>query len=229
MTLPEGAIFEDQPAGGVAIYDVTALLPKHKKRRYEERDAGGIVRVYNHHSGALGKSGYAGLLGSTRYGISDKEKMRTIRGKKRKYIQKGWPGQPYTFWYSFEPDRDEEGRIVIYRANFDATRSFHTGKDANGHGVGVAWQGNLTKQKPSDAQIEMAEAHYPWFLARYPLSDDRPFSYHAEAGDFGGKPKPTCPGPHVKQFVRDYRERMKSVGFDEDEVDPVGASKPGLV
>jgi hypothetical protein len=224
MGVPEGAVFEDQVAGGIALYDVSALLPVHKKKKYEERDVGGIVRIYNHHSGALGKSGYEGLLASTKYGIRDKKKKRKNGDE---YIQKGWPGQPYTFWYSFEPDYDDENRIVIYRANLDVTRSYHTGKDANGHGVGVAWQGNLTKVEPSAAQIEMAEAHFPWCLDRYGLTgaDYKPFSWHAEAGEFGGKTKKSCPGPHVTAFVQDYRSRLTTV-LHEPDAPPVTFPEP---
>jgi hypothetical protein len=203
-SVPEGAVFEVEIAGGVALYDVSNLLPKHAKLKYEKRDPAGIVRVYSHHSGALGRSGYAGLLASTKYGIRDTPK------------KKGWPGQPYTYWYAFEPDVDAEGRIVVYRCNLDATRSYHTGKDANGHGVGVAWQGNLTKQKPSDAQVEMAEAHFPWLHARHNLSQHKPFSFHAEAGEFGGKPKPTCPGPHVTAFVQEYRSKLTTIFFKDE-------------
>ncbi len=205
MTLPTGAIFEDELAGGVALYDVTDVLPRNKKRKYKTRETSGIIRVYNHHSGALGKDGFQGAANSARYRVKDRTKKLPNGSTK---LIRGWPGMPYTYWYCYEPDRDEDNRIVVYRCNADATRSYHTGKKANDHGVGNCWQGNLTVREPSNAQIEMAEAHFPWLMARHDLADDRPFSFHSEAGAFGGKKKPTCPGPHVTKWVSEYRDKL---------------------
>jgi hypothetical protein len=227
-SIPEGAIFEadlgnDEWGRAWALYDVSDILPVNPKGGYPDRpDGAEIIRVYNHHSGAKGKDGFAGLEASVKYSIRDKNRTKTIKsgpnkGDKREYVEKGWPGGPYTFWNCVKADKDAEGRRVIYRGNKDATRSYHTGKDANDHGVGLAWQGNLTTTKPSKDQLGGASVLFPYLHANHPLSDHKPFSWHAEAGEFGGKTKKTCPGPHVEEFVRDYRSRLTTVFFNETE------------
>lgn len=195
MALPDGAIFEAQVAGGIALYDVSHLLPAHPTLRYRRRDVDGIERVYTHHSGALGGSGFRGALGSARYVV-------TQRGRD------GWPGAAYHFWFAHKADRDDEGRLVIYRLQPDEKRSYHTGGVANDHGLGLCWQGNLSEKLPSADQIEMAEGFYPWLLETYALTVPDGFSFHAEASRFGGKDKASCPGPHVTAWVKRWREEM---------------------
>lgn len=238
--VPEGAIFEADLGGGWALYDVSDILPKNPKGGYPTREDGvgkkprylnrkrtksdiKIVRVYNHHSGAKGRDGYAGLLASVKYSIRDKKRERKNGNE---YIQKGWPGAPYTFWMCVEPDIDAEGRKVIYRCNKDEVRSYHTGNAANDHGLGLAWQGNLTTIEPSKDQYEGAERLFAYLHANHELAKRKPFSFHAEADEFGGKKKPTCPGPHVEAFVKDYRSRLTPVFFDDEETEPVVVKPP---
>ena len=61
----------------------------------------------------------------------------------------------------------------------------------------------------SPFQEELAEAFVPWALENYQLDvDNTPLSFHSEAGKFGGKSKPACPGPHVTRWIKEYREDM---------------------
>ena len=192
MNLPEGAILETMLAGGVALYDISHLLPTGK-RAYSKRSAKKIVRAYFHHSGALGASGFKGPYNSTKYVVDNR----------------GFRGAAYHFWFPYEECKDAEGNLVVFRLNKDETRSYHTGKKANTHGIGCCFQGNLSKIPMSANQEELAEAFVPWALEKYPLAlDNTPLSFHSESGKFGGKPKPSCPGPHVTKWLVDYRESM---------------------
>lgn len=179
-------IFEAQLAGGIALYDVSDVLPRHKAKNYRNRPVADIVRQYHHHSGALGLPGLPGAAGAARYRIR----------------KSGWPGHPYHFWLSYQADRDEQGRIVVYRCQPDAVLCYHTG-GLNGGGLGICWQGNLTKRPPSSDQIEAAEALIPWLIERYPGIG---ISWHSEAARWGGRSKPACPGPFVEDWLREYRE-----------------------
>lgn len=179
-------------AGGVALYDVSHLLPTGT-RKYTKRDPDDIVRAYFHHSGADGRGGFKGPYNSTKY-VVDKRNFR---------------GAAYHFWFPFEECTDAEGNLVVFRLNQDETRCYHTGLRANTHGLGCVFQGNLTNKPMSPNQEELAEAFVPWVLENYPLDlDNTPLSYHAEAGKFGGKAKPACPGPHVTKWITDYRDSM---------------------
>lgn len=192
MTLPAGAKLETMLAGGVALYDISHLLPTGS-RKYSTRDPDGIVRAYFHHSGADGAQGFDGPYNSTKY-VVEKRDFR---------------GAAYHFWFPFEECKDEAGNLVVFRLNKDETRSYHTGLKANTHGLGCCFQGNLSNKLMSANQVELAEAFVPWVLENYLLElDNTPLSYHAEAARFGGKPKPACPGPHVTKWIVDYRESM---------------------
>lgn len=188
MTLPVGAKYEAEIAGGVALYDVSHLMPRHPKKKVPTREAKGIVRQYHHHSGALGAKGYEGAFNSARYVVE----------------QRGFPGAAYTYWLSYEPDIAAD-RLAIYRLNRDDAHSWHTGGKANAHGVAVCWQGNLSETNPSDAQYEMAEALIPWLIERHGMALPDCLSWHSEAARFGGRSKKTCPGPHVSAWLESYR------------------------
>lgn len=192
MTLPEGAVLETMLAGGVALYDVSHLLPTGP-RRYGTRNPDAIVRAYFHHSGADGRPGYDGPYRSTRYVVENRD----------------FRGAAYHFWFPYEECKDSEGNLIVFRLNNDETRSYHTGLKANTHGIGCCFQGNLSNKPMSANQEELAEAFVPWILENYPLElDNTPLSFHAEASKFGGKSKPTCPGPHVTKWITDYRDGM---------------------
>lgn len=197
MTLPDDAVFEAQVAGGVALWDVTDVLPRHKTKRYGVRREP-VRRLFTHHSGALGRNGYEGMAASARFVT----RAKLLGGR-------GWAGFAYTFWFARVPDLDARGNLVIYRGNRDETVSNHTG-GTNHNSASVVWQGNSSKLAPSDAQIEMAEAFYPWWLERHRQTlGVEPLSFHGEAGKHGGRSKRSCPGMYVEGFLTAYR---KSIG-----------------
>lgn len=180
-------------SSGVVLRDVSEWMPVSRKRKPKTRDVAGIVRCYTHHSGANGPYGYIGAKASARYVVN----------------QRGFPSGAYTFWISQEPDRDEEGRIAIYRMNPDERRSWHTGGEANAVGVAICWQGNLRRFEPTPEQIEAAEALYPWVAARYGLDSPEQFGMHSEADEYNVKIKVSCPGPYVEAWVREWRETVE--------------------
>jgi hypothetical protein len=249
--IPEGAIFEadlgTDPFGcRWALYDVSEILPVNQKRggyptradgigtkpKYAQRKLTAadveIIRVYNHHSGAKGRDGFAGLKASVGYSTRDKKKTRVVKsgpnkGTRREYTERGWPGGPYTFWNCVKADMDAEGRKVIYRVNKDELRTYHTGSQANDHGVGLAWQGNLTVIKPSQDQIGGATVLNAYCVVRYKLSENKPFSWHSESKEFGGSGKAACPGPHVEAFVGAYRDKLVHVDLTEEDTSSAGS------
>jgi len=195
--LPGDAIFEARIAGGVHLYDVAALLPKHAWKRYSVRDPEQIERVYFHHSGAHGADGFQGLFNSARYVVEHKEA----------------PACAYPYWLSPEPDRDNEGALVIYRGVPDILVQWATG-GANPHSTAACFQGNTSKRPLTSAQIEMAEALIPWLYERHmrvAANGWRGLSWHSEADRWGGRSKAACPGTHAELWLANYRAGLASV------------------
>lgn len=186
------------PAGndssGVCVWDVSHLLPKrlHPRRADIRPEGQDIERLYTHHSGALGLPGFKGMLNSARYVVG----------------QRDFPGFPYHFWFPYEPVVDPRGCLVIFRGHRDEYRAWHTGGRANDHGVAVCWQGDLRHKEPSPNQLELAEAFYPWAVQRYQLKRPDQLSFHSEADKYGGRKKPSCPGPHVENWLRRWRREL---------------------
>ena len=181
-------ILEEEIAGGVALYDASEDLPRREDRY---RDPDGIARLYVHHSGRLGRPGFDGVFNSARYVV----------------VQRGFPGPAYTFWVPYAGEYDDQGRRVLYRCNPDNVRSWHTGGDANRHGVACCLQGNTNKREISPHQIECLEALIPWCVERYGLEMPGGLSWHSEAAKYGGRPKRACPGVSAEAWLRGWRER----------------------
>lgn len=193
--------FESRLAGGVHLLDVSSQLPTRRGGWRKRRKP--IERIYLHHSGKLGAPGFEGLRRSAQYSVRNKR-------QKDGTVQQGWPGTAYHYWVPYhEPAGDV---IAVYRANPDSARSYHTGGQPRGpspndHGLSVVLQGDLRTRPPSHWQIEALEALVPWLqeIHRATLSADRWLSWHSESGAFGGNAKPTCPGPHVEAWAREWR------------------------
>jgi hypothetical protein len=194
MGIPAGAILEvviPHPSGEtVALYDVSALLPTKKGRPQPARPAGAKVRrLYVHKSGGEGGPGLPGILGMTRFVV-----------QKRMF-----PGAPYTFWAATAPERDTEGRLVLYRLVADDRRSWHTGGVCNDHGVSLALQGNLSRRELTRDQRIVAEScvTYVTTSGRYPdLDTAAPVSTHSRAKTFGAKKsKSICPGSYAEAWL----------------------------
>jgi N-acetyl-anhydromuramyl-L-alanine amidase AmpD len=188
--LPSRAVFVEKLAGGCALWDISKLLYRHRTKHFGNRKT--VERIYLHHSGARGFPGFDGAANSARYVVNER----------------GFPGPAYHYWLSYAPDVDANNRLVVYQLNPDRTRVWHTGGEANDHGIGVCWQGKLTGEewRPSQEQYEMAEALLPWLLADHGLLLPGALSFHSEAGKYGGKPKAACPGEHIETWARNYRE-----------------------
>lgn len=199
---PMGAVFEAQLAAGVALYDVAGLLPVHRTKRYRTRAVEDIWRCYIHHSGAAGPDGapdatdgFGGMLGSARYVVEDDDHH--------------WPGFAYTYWLSADPDVDDVGNLCAYRGSPDELRTYHTGGDANTHGIAVCFQGDRTRTPPTAEQLAMADALLPWLVDRHELAlddDTEGLSTHSRSRRFGGTGKPSCPGPYLEAYVEALRE-----------------------
>lgn len=191
--LPSAARFVAQPAGGLAVYDVAHLLPKGRHRRATRRPGkGAITAAFLHHSGALGRPGFAGALGAVDFVT-----------RKRKF-----PGAPYHLWLPFEPVRDPKGRLVTLLLAPWSFRAWHTGARANDIGVGLSLQGNTSKRPLSPSQIEQLEGVLPWVAGVHELDLSRDLGWHAIGARWGGRNKRACPGTHGEAWVRDYVSRV---------------------
>jgi hypothetical protein len=187
--LPEGATLEVELAPGVALYDVSALLPR---KGPDVRDVAAIRRIYVHHSGAFGPAGFKGAQASTRY-------VMTQRTPK-------FPCAPYHFWIPEADLVDDAGRLCVLRLVPDHIVAWHTGGKANRHGSGVVLQGNTTKAALSVSHKEGLRALLPWLRARHEL-DAEWLSWHSDAARFGGKRKAACPGVNATAWLEAYRAR----------------------
>ncbi|MEM1415952.1 MAG: peptidoglycan recognition family protein [Myxococcota bacterium] len=200
--VPKGAHIEAELAPDIVLVNVVGQLPT-ARGGYPLRPIPVelIDLLASHHSGALGKPGFIGMLRSAQYSTS----WKLRRGKR----MRPWPGFAYTFWTPFHDVRLGQlgdGPRVMYRGNEDERRTYHTGGVANDRGVANCFQGNLSKTPMSRHQIECAEAFYPWAMKRYPQLTPERLVGHSESKPFGGTGKKACPGPHVLEWVRDFRE-----------------------
>lgn len=212
MTFPADAQLYARLAGGVSLYDVSHLLPKHKRKRYKVRDVEKIDRAFVHHSGAMGKLGFEGLEASARYSI--REIKRENEDGEMVVRKKAWPGFAYHLWIQngdpWTVDRDPGGNLVVYMGNRFETRSYHTGGDANTFGVGVVLQGNTTTGGLSWAHEESLEAVLPWLRDEHGLSYPSGLGWHSIADTMDGKRKPTCPGKGAEMWLRGYLRGYKT-------------------
>lgn len=189
--------------GGIAVWDVSHLLPT-KGRGYPVRDVRGITHEFVHHSGRAGAEGFEGLYNSAHYVVN----------------RRGFPGCAYHIWLPFEPCRDGEGRLVVFRANQPETRCWHTGGALNGYGESIALQGNTNSRPISDSQRELLEAVLPWrwdAISGYHDPNAEGFaptlSWHSEGDRWPdptkptghGHAKPACPGKSAVRWLTNYR------------------------
>lgn len=193
--LPTKARLEAVVAPGVALYDVSALLPKGRHRRATRRPAGQrIDAAFIHHSGALGMPGFEGLRRAVLFMTQ----------------QRDFPESGYHGWIPRDPVRDPEGRLVLLRALPDESRGWHTGAKANDRGTGWSLQGNTSKLALSPSQVEVLEALIPWLAEHHgwTWADIRSWlGWHSAAARWGGRPKPACPGRDAERWLRAYVDR----------------------
>lgn len=193
---PENAVVEAHVAEGVALWDVSRLMPRGPHQRATKRPAGFVLplRLFLHNSGALGMPGIEGARRATDFVVR----------------HRGFPGAPYHFWAPYHPLRDEDGRLVLLRLAGDHVRTWSQGAKANDLGASFAFQGNTSKLALSPSQVQLAEAFAPWASERYALpwpSIDEWLSTHSRAGSWGGRSKSTCPGLDAERWLRGYLAR----------------------
>lgn len=192
------------PDGGeIAVWDVSKALPRRRHWRGADIRPEGqkFERLYVHHSVGAGKPDFRGVRGSV---------IHVMERRKEKF-----PGSGYHFWIPRLPVYDKEGRLVIFRMAEDSYRAWHSGKKANDHGIGIAFQGNYSQEPPPAEMFLCATALFTWLCQRYGLEYADQISLHNEAGIHGGSPKPACPGPHITEWIKAMRSRLPERGNDE--------------
>jgi hypothetical protein len=168
----------------INIINISNKLPKGKPVKRKES----IVRLFFHHSGADGKQGLQGVLNTVNY-------FMNVRG---------YDKRPYHYYLNYVPDKASDGSLIIYQLSDDSEICYSTG-GCNNNSLGIVFQGNLSKKGPSQEQIVMFNYLTDLLVKKYNLSLPNGLSFHSEAGKFGGKPKPTCPGPFVEALVKEKR------------------------
>ncbi len=182
----------------VCIVDVTGQLMRHPTKKWRSRPVAAIERLYFHHSGRLGAAGLQGVQNSARYCVKH-------RGRKDHHGKaSGWPGLPYHLWLPYE-NVLTDGLLTVFRGNPDSARVYHTGGQANTHGLGVVFQGNTTKFGLSSGQKACASALIPYELGRHGLGVADGISWHSDSKRFGGSGKPSCPGQGAVEWLRAYQ------------------------
>ena len=194
--LPALARFVEEIAGGVALYDVSPLVPKGR-RRGKQRSGVPLDRIFVHHSGSLGRSGFEGAWKSVDFMTRSKWKGG-----------RDFPMSGYHLWISREPVVDVLGRLVVMQLAPFSARAWHTGGEANDRGIGVCLQGNTTRKPISTFQEECLEAVIPWAVERWDMWLPEALSWHSAAERDGGRAKPACPGRSAEAWLKGYRRGM---------------------
>lgn len=197
--LPAAARFDELIAPGLALYDVSHILPKGRHRRATTRPKGvEIDAAFIHHSGALGLPGFEGLRRSVDFMTRHRD----------------FPFSGYHGWGPRDPVRDPEGRLVAFRAAPDPVRAWHSGARANDRGLGWAFQGNTSKLPLSPSQVEILEGLIPWLSEKHgwPMEDIAKWlGWHSIADRWGGRKKSACPGRDAERWLRAYVARATSL------------------
>lgn len=188
------------PYHQVAIYDVSTMLPRHPDKKYNPRERR-IDQIFVHKSGADGPPGFKGYQACAFFCVNYRK----------------WPGVPYHYWISREPDFDNNANMVIYQGQPEEIVSWHTG-GANTWSIGIGVQGNYDgdwdlvdsipqiHRAPTPKQMDMLEALVTHLCGKHQLditaNTKRPtLSGHWEAP----RPKAVCPGDALRQWVIEKR------------------------
>jgi hypothetical protein len=186
--MTERGAFICEPAGGVALYDISYLLPRHHQKRYRERSRAPTA-LFVHHSGA----------DSALDGLEAFKAMATYH-----VYTKQWPGIAYHYGVGRRPEWDDQGRRVVYRLQPEPVRCYHTKGRPNSIGCGLVLQGHLGRHPLTSGQVELLEAVIPWWMAEHGRSPQRDLGWHSNSWKWGGIPKPACPGRYAVEWLRGY-------------------------
>lgn len=224
MGLPSRAVFVDEPAPGIAVWDVSHLLPNDPRNDYRRRPVAAIRFEIVHKSGADGPPGFEGAKATARFVVH----------------HRGWPAAAYHLWLPRVPDRDGDGRLVIYMLNADDVHSYHTGGQRNHDGYSIALQGRFDGQwdligdeddadprierEPTPEQWEMLEAVIPWLRERHDVDlgetgNGWGLTGHWEHG------KPVCPGDAIRAWIIRYRQGIEPEAGLEPDADELAAGR----
>lgn len=175
----------------IRVVDVSAVLPSSRERSYSKRDPSKISEINLHQTEGNTKPPPGGLMATAEYFIAPDVDGKGSSGR-------GWPGFAYTFYVPFQPPRDADGRLVVYRCQPDDVRSYHT-RDRDRVGVAIAFQGTFRsvdggKGDPAPDQVTAGEALIRHLLDRYHL-DELDLYAHRDWG------KRCCPGSELEILI----------------------------
>lgn len=174
-------------AGGIAVRDISQLLPRHPTRRYRARARPATVLIV-HHSGAdSGLDGYQAFAAMANYHVGSKD----------------WPGIAYHWGIPLRPSYDGQGNLLIYQLNSPETICYHTAR-VNIMGEGLVLQGHHGRGPLSEYQIECLEAFIPWRLGVLELDYHTDLGWHSIADRWGGRHKAACPGEYAESWLQSY-------------------------
>ncbi|MEM1418755.1 MAG: N-acetylmuramoyl-L-alanine amidase [Myxococcota bacterium] len=194
--IPSGAKLHARLSGGVHLLDVVDELPRGRARWSGRRPGGAdaVRHLFAHHSGALGRPGFAGLLASANYVIRHRD----------------FPTAAYAYWVPHHDVHDHDGNRIVFLCLRPEDRGWHTGRRANDTGEAVALQGNTSLLPLTAHHEECLEALFPWWAEQHdqPMEEAAAWlGWHAIGDRFGGRRKKQCPGSAGEAYVADYVRR----------------------
>ncbi len=185
-TIPDGAKYEAEIAGGVCLVDVSALLRQHLKKRYRARKKL-LTTLFVHHSGAdNGKDGIEAIKPMANWHVG----------------HNNWPAIGYQFVITRRPAFVDKS-LVIFRVGGSDTVRAHT-RMCNRFGDGLCLQGHLGKEPLTSFQEECLEAFLPWWMETHGRNPAKDLGWHSNSLKWGGVPKMACPGKNAVAWLRTY-------------------------
>jgi hypothetical protein len=180
------------------VQDVSALMPGYGK--YPDKTQP-ICKVIFHHTG-----GGTGDPVSTVKFLGNFFVAPAKKASNGGWLGRGWPGFAYHVFIPYNPLKTADGKHIVYKTQAWDEMSYHTA-NANKCGVGVVFQGSFTNTKhPSVVQKDLAPRVWnEWLKPKFGLKNTN------LKGHFDYT-KPDCPGPYLKEFVRNQREQPDGGG-----------------
>lgn len=225
MTLkfePERVVFEGT---NFIVYDVADLIKRHKnfphgsndvvkpngriavRSAYYELTDREIEILYLHQTaGSVKIKGFEALLNTAAFTVrppawNDAGKW-TGRGR-------GFPGEPYTYYLPYSPDK-HEGKIVIFKCWDHDWVTWHSSD--NRRSIALVCQGYFQSRhirrfkarpgcpngRPSDDQMIALDG----FVCEYAQPELGILAENIKGHCDSPSPKPACPGQHIENFYR---------------------------
>jgi hypothetical protein len=234
---PERVVFE---GNNFIVYDVSDMIKRHKnfphgsndvtkpngriavRSAYHKMTDRDIRILYLHQTaGSVKISGFEGLLNTAAFTIrppawNDAGKW-TGTGR-------GYPGEPYTYYLAYRPDK-HEGKVMIFKVWDHDWVTWHSSDNHNS--IALACQGYFQSRhirrfrarpgcpngRPSDDQMIALDG----FVHEYAIGklgiDPDSIRGHADSP----RPKPACPGDHIENFYQGvYQDTAIPIIEDSD-------------